>query len=143
MPPLAPPSDLDHVPAPPGPPLTTTEKESLRRSLRHCDPSVFAAACVYRRTGDTTAAAAVVRGIVEHHTPSDRQLLLLASPSDLRLQEDLGLDSLALLEIFSVTEDALGFNLDADGLRSLRTLGDMLASIGRLSRAQSNLGQRA
>jgi len=143
MSPLAPSYHLDQVPGAPRPALTTTDKESLRRTLRHCDPSVFAAACAYRRTGDTAAAATVVQGIVEHHTPPDRQPRLRAFPSELRLQEDLGLDSLALLEILSVAEDALGLSLDSDDLRSLRTLGDMLASIGRLPRDQGNVSQRA
>jgi acyl carrier protein len=51
---------------------------------------------------------------------------LLQSPrDDLRLSEDLGLDSLSLIEISMTLEDVLQVSLSEDKLRHLRTLGDI------------------
>jgi hypothetical protein len=111
------------------PGLTATERENLRHLLRHCEPEVFAAACAFRHSRDPAIAAAVVRGIVEYFTPADRRLLLHAAHSDLRLQEDLGLDSLTLLEIVSLAEDALGLCLNPSNPPSLRTLTDLIGPV--------------
>lgn len=109
--------------------LTAIEREALRHTLRHCAPEVFAAACAFRHSREPAIAAAVVRGIVEYFTPADRRLLLHAAHSDLRLHEDLGLDSLTLLEIVSLAEDALGLSLNPASPNALRTLGDLLGPV--------------
>ena len=43
---------------------------------------------------------------------------------ELRLIEDLSLDSLALIEIASVTEDAVGFRIEDGELRQVTTVGE-------------------
>lgn len=107
------------------------EHESLRQVLRHCPPEVFAAARAFRRTGNPAAAATALLGIVGRFAPEPARRRLHDDRTKARLREDLGLDSLAQLEIASLVEDALGLRLADEDLRSVRTVGDLLALVGR------------
>lgn len=104
-----------------------SERETLRHVLRHCRPEVFAAAAAFRRTGEPAAAATALLGIVEHFASEPSRVRLRDDRTHLRLREDLGLDSLALLEIASLAEEALGLSLTDEDLRGVRTVGDLLA----------------
>jgi 3-hydroxyacyl-[acyl-carrier-protein] dehydratase len=104
-----------------------SERETLRHVLRHCPPEVFAAAAAFRRTGDPAAAATALLGIVERFASEPSRARLRDDRTQLRLREDLGLDSLAQLEVSSLAEDALGLSLTDEDLRSVRTVGDLLA----------------
>ncbi len=103
------------------------ERESLRHALRHCPPEVFAAARAFRRTGNPAEAATVLLGIVGRFAPEPARRRLHDDRTQARLREDLGLNSLALLEIASLAEEALGLSLSDEDLRGVRTVGDLLA----------------
>lgn len=49
----------------------------------------------------------------------------MQSADELRLQEDLGLDSLTLMEIIMLAEDVLQVCINSHDLRELRTLGQI------------------
>ena len=68
---------------------------------------------------------AIVRGIITHYVdPAMREQL--RQPADhLRLVEDLGLDSLTLMEIMIKVEDILRVTVSDQELRHFRTLGDI------------------
>jgi acyl carrier protein len=51
------------------------------------------------------------------------------------LKEDLGLDSLDLLELLSAIEGAVGASVDDAEIRSIRTVGDAIALVERLQGA--------
>lgn len=48
-----------------------------------------------------------------------------------RLREDLGLDSVAQMELISVVDETLGLQVDLEDVIDLRTVGDVLAVIER------------
>jgi acyl carrier protein len=100
-------------------------KESLRTLLRRCPRETVEAAVQFRRTRNLDVVPAIVRGVISRYLEVDRRELLQSPRDDLRLSEDLGLDSLSLIEISMTLEDVLQVSLSEDKLRHLRTLGDI------------------
>lgn len=95
----------------------------LREALKRCSPATFEAALAFRTTGDYSRLPAIVSGVIERFVERELREKLVAPSDDLRLVEDLGLDSLTLMEIVILTEDVLPVTINNDELRHLRTLG--------------------
>lgn len=101
------------------------EDAGLRELLRRCSAETFRAAREFRRTGGIEHLAGVVDGVIERFVARDLRFKLRHPKADLRLVDDLGLDSLSLMEIVTVIEDVVRVSIDNDQLRGLRTLGDI------------------
>jgi acyl carrier protein len=54
---------------------------------------------------------------------------------DKRLREDLGLDSLSLVDIAVAAEDAFGISISDEKLERFQTVGDVIDCLGRSRRA--------
>jgi 3-hydroxyacyl-[acyl-carrier-protein] dehydratase len=104
----------------------TPEDESLlRESLKRCSPSTFEAAVQFRKTGNPEHLPAVVIGVIERFVEPDLRTKLKDADDDLRLIEDLGIDSLTMMEIVILVEEVLQMSINNEELRSLRTVGDV------------------
>ena len=79
----------------------------------------------FRKTGNPEHVPAVVIGIVERFVEPDLRIKLKDADDDLRLIEDLGIDSLTMMEIVILVEDVLQLSINNDELRNLRTVGDV------------------
>jgi 3-hydroxyacyl-[acyl-carrier-protein] dehydratase len=97
----------------------------LRESLRRCSPSAFEAAVQFRKTGNADHVSAVVIGVIERFVEPDLRAKLKDVDDDIRLIEDLGIDSLTMMEIVILVEDVLQMSINNDELRNLRTVGDV------------------
>lgn len=97
----------------------------LHELLKRCPASTYEAARRFRRTGDPTQIPIIVAGVIEHHVEPDLRAKLRSPDDQLRLVEDLGLDSLTLMEVVMLMEDALGILIGNEELTGLRTLGDV------------------
>lgn len=84
------------------------------------------AACRFQTSGNPEHLAEVVLNVIERHIDSDlRPRLRACGGSELRFAEDLAVDSLTMMEIGLLAEDALQITIGYDELSSLRTVGDM------------------
>src|SRR5687767_4669439 len=100
----------------------------LDEALKRCSAPTYRAAVRFRRTGNPEYLPAIVSGVIERFV--DRELRTkFDRPSDdgLRLREDLGIDSLTMMEILLLAEEVLQISLDNAELKVLRTVGDMMA----------------
>ena len=68
---------------------------------------------------------AVVIGVIERFVEPDLRSKLKDGDDDLRLIEDLGIDSLTMMEIVILVEEVLQLTINNDELRNLRTVGDV------------------
>jgi 3-hydroxyacyl-[acyl-carrier-protein] dehydratase len=111
----------------PTPPVCVTPPEAavLRDVARRCSPATYDAACRFRRTGDVALLPVLIPGLIERYVEPGLRARLKDPPHELRLSEDLGIDSLTLLEFAMFAEDVLGMAINNDELDHLRTLGDM------------------
>ena len=74
---------------------------------------------------------AIVRGIITHYVEPEMRVRLTEPADHLRLIEDLGLDSLTMMEIMIKVEDILQVTVSDEELRHFRTLGDVRQFIDR------------
>ena len=117
--------------------FTTAEDAALREALKRCPPATYEAAIRFRASGDFTELPVIIRGVIERFTDSDRRERLRAAPPDLRLIEDLGIDSLTMMEIVMLAEEALPLSISNEELRHLRTLGEIEEFISSKLRGQT------
>lgn len=114
---------------------TPEDDPVLRETLKRCSPATYYAACKYRKTGCTDDLRTVVLGVVERFVERDLRVKLRMPDDALRLREDLGLDSLTMMEIVMVAEEVLGISVSNEELTQLRTVGEVQLFIAAKSAA--------
>ena len=105
--------------------IALKDEAHLREALKRCSASTYEAACRFRQTGDPAWLPAIILGVIEHHVDPDLRAKLRDADDDLRLIEDLGIDSLTMMEIVALAEDVLPMSINSEELCLLRTLGDV------------------
>ena len=104
---------------------TLKDEAQLREALKRCSASTYEAACRFRQTGDPDCLPTIILGVIEHHVDPELRAKLKEAGDDLRLIEDLGIDSLTMMEIVAQAEDVLPVSISSEELCLLRTLGDV------------------
>lgn len=117
----------DSFPAPRPGSLSAVEASHLQETLKRCSPETLAAACAYRMTGDIDQLRLLIAGVIERYVERELRPKLRHADDSLRLVEDLGIDSLTMMEIVCLTEDVLRINVTNEELIRLRTLGEIRA----------------
>lgn len=105
--------------------LSEQELNEIRHSFKRCGQEVVDAIVRYRTESDESVVPMVVCGIIERYLPPEHEQSLMQASDDLKLAEDLGIDSLTMLEIVLGIEEALDIRIDNEELRNVRTLGDV------------------
>jgi acyl carrier protein len=102
---------------------------ALREALKRCSPATYYAACKFKSHGRSEDLRAVIFGIVERFVERELRPKLLEANEGLRLSEDLGIDSLTMMEIVMIAEDVLPISVSNEELTKLRTLGEVHAFV--------------
>ncbi len=107
--------------------LSPEDTLKLKESLKRCPEGTFEAAIEYRETSDPKLIPVIVSGIIERFLEPEAKPFLHSGKTDIRLFEDLGIDSLTMMEIVILVEETLNISFDNNELRELRTLEDIQA----------------
>lgn len=113
------------------------EIQELKESLRRCPEGTFEAALAYRESGDPEQVPSIVMGIVERFLEPELRPKLKEGDDSLRLIEDLGVDSLTMMEIVILVEETVGISFDNQELREIRTVGEVKEYMNRKIRGDS------
>jgi acyl carrier protein len=105
--------------------LTGEQETKLRESFKRCSPETLDAIFRFRRERDLDAVIVCVHGIIERYLKLEPGEHIAQRPDTTRLGEDLGIDSLTMLEIVMSIEEALDFRAEDADVRNIRTLGDV------------------
>lgn len=105
--------------------MTDEEVAQLKETLKRCPPGTFEAACQYRRTRSVGHLTTVIVGVIERYVEREFRPKLRHADDNLRLVEDLGIDSLTMMEIVLLAEDVLKISVSNEELTKLRTLGEV------------------
>ena len=106
--------------------FSSADEVALRESLRRCSTKTIEAAVAYRKTGEIIHLPLIILGIFERFVEPDlRTRLATPDTDDLRVIEDLGLDSLTMMEIVMLVEEVTQTEIANDDLRNLATIGDI------------------
>jgi 3-hydroxyacyl-[acyl-carrier-protein] dehydratase len=103
----------------------TLDDPELREALKRCSPATYFAACKFRQTGESAHLTDLITGVVERYVERDLRPKLLARDATLLLREDLGLDSLTMMEIVMLAEEILHISISNEELVHLRTVADV------------------
>ncbi|WP_068628648.1 phosphopantetheine-binding protein [Cephaloticoccus primus] len=106
-------------------PFSAEDEVALRESLKRCSSATLEAALKFLKTGDVEPLPTVVIGVIERFVDPDLRPKLQEGNDELRLIEDLGIDSLTMMEIVILVEETLRMTINNDELRNLRTVGDI------------------
>jgi acyl carrier protein len=106
---------------------TPEDIPALRDALKRCSSATYYAACKFRKFGRSDDLRTVLFGVLERFVERDLRPKLSAGDDTLRLREDLGIDSLTMMEIVMMAEEVLPIAVSNEELTELRTLGDVHA----------------
>ena len=109
--------------------FTPEDEAALRETLKRCSPETIEKAGELRKTGNAELAGPVVIGIIARFLEPEKRDLLKDPKDSLRMVDDLGLDSLTMVEIVLAVEDAVGTSIDNEDVQKIHTLGDIKAFI--------------
>ena len=107
--------------------LTEDQKQDLREELKRCPAGTFEAAVSFREEKDAGQVLTIVMGVIERFLEPESKPKLREGRDDTNLMEELGIDSLTMLEIVMLLEKTLQVSFDNEELRDLRTIGDINA----------------
>ena len=108
---------------------TPEDDPILRDALKRCSTATYYAACKFKKSAQPADLSLVVLGIMERFVERELRTTLSVATDSLRLREDLGLDSLTMMEIVMIAEEVLPITVSNEELTKLRTLGDVQAFI--------------
>jgi len=101
------------------------DNDHLREALKRCSPATYYAACKFRQSRDATQLPIIIVGVIERYVERELREKLHHSPQSLHLREDLGLDSLTMMEVIMLAEEVLPISVSNEELVKLRTIGDV------------------
>lgn len=101
------------------------DDRSLREALKRCPASTYEAVRQFRLTANPEHLPAIVLGVIGRYVEPAVRPRLRKPDDDLRLVEDLGIDSLTMMEIVMLVEEVLRISINNQELCQLRTLGDV------------------
>ncbi|HEX2855796.1 MAG TPA: acyl carrier protein [Opitutaceae bacterium] len=113
----------------------TGRQAALRSALKRCSLATYRAALRFRKTRSPAYLPALVHGLLERYVSSELRAKFGPASHRLRLREDLGLDSLTMMELVMVAEEVLQVSISNDDLPHLRTVGDLQEYLTRYATA--------
>ena len=116
---------------------------ALRDALKRCSPATYYAACKFKSFGHSEDLRTVVLGVIERFVERELRPKLADASETLRLREDLGLDSLTMMEVVMVAEEVVRISVSNEELTQLRTLGDVQAFMLAKTSASTNANHTA
>lgn len=98
----------------------------LRELLKRCDPKVIEAAVQFQKTGSSENIFFIVQGILERFLePELRPKLHEPGSETIDLIEELGVDSLDMVEVVSTIEETFKLSIPNEDLLAMKTLKDI------------------
>jgi len=107
------------------------EYTSLREELVRCSPETIEAAIRYQTGRDPADVPKIVFGILDRYLPQKSVGALTTATAETRLIEDLGMDSMTLLEVVMTAEIVFGIRIANEELKDILTIGRMEEFIRR------------
>ena len=113
-------------------PIDQSDIENLEEVLKRCPDGTMYALLRYRNEGDLDALSTFLLGCIKRHTDEEYQSCLDSGDPSVSFVEDLGVDSMTMMEVVMMVEECLDVRLDNQDLMNIRTIGDLNAYIQKL-----------
>lgn len=109
--------------------ISKAEIDALKESLKRCSEETIEAAIEYRGTKGADLVPTIVTGIIERFLEPDMRPQMSSGDDSLELFNDLGVDSLTMMEIVILVEEVVGVSIENEELRDLKSIADVKAFI--------------
>lgn len=106
-------------------PVTENDRENFRQTLKRCPDGTLEALVLFRESGDPDALNTFVIGCIKRHTEDEYHHLLDSGSEDISFIDDLGIDSMTMMEIVMMVEECLEIQIENQDLMKVTTLGDL------------------
>ena len=106
-------------------PVTDNDRENFQQTLKRCPEGTLEALILFRESGNLEALNAFLIGCIKRHTEDEYHNLLDEGRKDISFIDDLGIDSMTMMEIVMMVEECLEIQIDNQDLMKVRTLGDL------------------
>ncbi|MDR2862394.1 MAG: phosphopantetheine-binding protein [Puniceicoccales bacterium] len=110
------------------------EEAIIRESLKRCSAETIEAALQFRLSGNPDLANTIVIGILTRFLEPEQRPKLQGESDHLRLMDDLGVDSLTMVEVIMLVEEILHVSIKNEDLRDLHTIGDVKGYVNAIAR---------
>lgn len=110
--------------------ISQAEIDALKESLKRCSAETIEAAINYRSSKDASLVPVIVTGIIERFLEPDLKPLMSSGDDSLLLFDDLGVDSLTMMEIVILVEETIEISIENEELRGLQSIADIKRFIG-------------
>jgi acyl carrier protein len=107
--------------------FTARTPDQIKADLLGYPPSCVDAALRFRATGQADALFEMLPGMIEFHLPTGTPKPPAILQNELRLNQDLGLDSLALTEMAFVMSELFAIPVETREMVGIQTVGDLKA----------------
>lgn len=105
--------------------ITDDERKNLMEVLKRCPEGTLEGLVSYRETGDVEGLGCFLVGCIKRHTDEEYYELLDTGGPDVSFIDDIGIDSMTMMEIAMMIEECLEIRIDNQELIGIRTLGDL------------------
>jgi 3-hydroxyacyl-[acyl-carrier-protein] dehydratase len=105
--------------------ITEDERKNLEEVLKRCPAGTLEALVLYREAGDVGALNRFLTGCLKRHIDQEYYDLLDSGRPDLSFIDDLGIDSMTMMEVAMMIEECLLIRIDNQELVQIQTLGDL------------------
>jgi 3-hydroxyacyl-[acyl-carrier-protein] dehydratase len=106
-------------------PVTENDLENFKELLKRCPDGTLEALIIFRETGDKTALNTFLVGCIKRHTEDEYHVLLDEGQATVSFIDDLGIDSMTMMEIVMMVEECLEIQIENQDLMTVRNLGDL------------------
>ena len=101
--------------------------EQFGETLKRCPDGTLEALIRYRETGAVEALNTFLIGCIHRHTESEYRSMLEGEHAAVSFIDDLGIDSMTMMEIVMMAEECLEIQIDNQDLMKIATIGDLNA----------------
>ncbi len=112
--------------------VSGSELENLKETLKRCPEGTIEALLNYRAHGDFESLSVFLVGCIKRHTDEEYQACLDEERDTVSFIDDLGIDSMTMMEVVMMVEECLDIQIDNQDLMNLQTIGELNTYIKRV-----------
>ncbi len=106
-------------------PVSEERKQEITKSLKRCSEETVAAALRFEETKNLDELPAIILGVLARDAANPRPDGIASVTDDMKLIEDIGMDSFGMIEVVMTAEEVLGLTIATEEMNGIATLGDL------------------
>lgn len=99
--------------------------QEIIKSLKRCSEETVAAALRFEESKSLDELDAIILGVLARDAANPRPDGVASVTDDMKLIDDIGMDSFGMIEVVMTAEEVLGLTIATEELNGIVTLGDL------------------